>query len=155
MAKTGLDDYLLAHTVDEFIALPELDLDDPLFDGMDEWYSGWKLRKDAALSGESDARGVARIASHRRDDIGNGERFVDGHGHDVKWSNELGWRHYNGKYWEEKEGKAMTDEEFKEFVELVKDMRQTQRDYFAFGAVNDLNRAKQLEKIVDRKIAAW
>ena len=43
----------------------------------------------------------------------------------------------------------MTD---KEFVELVRRMRAVQRIYFQYRAPSDLNRARALEREVDREL---
>ena len=41
-----------------------------------------------------------------------------------------------------------------EFVKLVKDMRKAQKDFFKFRRPLDMQTAKQLEKEVDKTIAA-
>lgn len=42
-----------------------------------------------------------------------------------------------------------------EFVKLVKEMRKAQKDFFKFRRPLDMQTAKQLEKDVDKMIAAF
>lgn len=46
----------------------------------------------------------------------------------------------------------MSIEDAKRFVALVDDMRKTQKDYFRTRDVNALNKARELERSVDRML---
>lgn len=40
--KTGLDDYLLTHSAEDFHKLLSIDLDDPIFSELEDWYQVWR-----------------------------------------------------------------------------------------------------------------
>lgn len=48
----------------------------------------------------------------------------------------------------------MTDLQFTQFLNLVDEMRKTQREYFATRSYASLKKSKQLEKRVDECIAS-
>ncbi len=50
--KMGLDDYLLNHKIQEFLALPCVNLDDPTFDGLEAWLDRRKEKKLVAKQTE-------------------------------------------------------------------------------------------------------
>lgn len=94
MPKIGLDDYLLTHTKEEFDALPALDPDDPAFAGDEDWHKDWREKKTLAVT-------VPNIGKIHLTDLGNGERFALREKDNIAYSQDLGWRYYNGKYWVE------------------------------------------------------
>ena len=84
MAKIGFDDYMLTHTKEEFEALPRLELEEAFSEEDIQAYWDWIENQN----GTSDS--ATRFRNRRRDDIGNGERFIDQHGDGVRWSVQFG-----------------------------------------------------------------
>lgn len=93
MAKIGLDDFFIDHSLEDFLALPDLSIEEILD-------SNELLEFEARRNNQKLIQAVPPlIGGRKRDDIGNGERFVDQHGKITRWSVYLGWRHYDGIRW--------------------------------------------------------
>jgi putative DNA primase/helicase len=93
--KIGLDDYRLDHSLEELLALPTIDLDDPKFAGLEQSYLKWKLTGTTT---------VEDIGFRNLTDLGNGERLAlrerdeDGQ-YRIHYSNDVGWRYWDDTYW--------------------------------------------------------
>ena len=98
MTKIGLDDYLLTHTKDEFLALPQLELDDPIFEGLHKAYNEWKLGPDK----------IEDVGFRALTDVGNAERLAlrqrENDQYQIHYCDDAGWRYFTGTHWERERG---------------------------------------------------
>src|SRR5437867_5000135 len=91
--KIGFDDYMLTHTLEEFMNLPRIDPEtDPAFEEVRNSYDEWVERKEAEQT-------TPNIGQVRLTDLGNGERFAIREKDNVHFSEDAGWRYFDGKYW--------------------------------------------------------
>jgi len=93
--KLGLDDFLLSHSVDELLALPTADTNDPRFQAFNQDYLKWKLESD---------KPIEDIGFRHYTDLGNGERLAlrqrdETGNYMIHYSNDAGWRYWDGHRW--------------------------------------------------------
>ena len=92
MSKTGLDDYLLTHSVEEFLQLPEMSIE--------EAFSPEEIEKfEAIRQNQKDAQSVPSIGAIRCTDMGNGERLALREKGNLAWTHDVGWRYWDGSRW--------------------------------------------------------
>lgn len=99
MPKVGFDDYMNTHTLEEFLALPNLSIDEAFDPEEIKQFERSTETANQIRDSYTHSKVVPFIGRQHRTDMGNAERLHLREAGNIKWSPDVGWRYWDGKRW--------------------------------------------------------